>query len=237
MIRLVVGLALLPTAVLTAAAAVRMLAALAWQRHAWPFAVGALCGLGLWLLGVAAPRRGWTQAARFVYVLGHELTHALAAWALGGRVHALKVGAEGGHVDLSRGGVFVCLAPYCLPLYALLVIAGFRLLLWVRPHAELGAFLFLLGLTLSGHWLMTAECLWGRRQPDLACAGGRLFSLAVIGLSNGFVLMFLAKAFFPRSVGLWASLSQVARLSAGFWLWNYGWLKALLGPIGKGYPA
>jgi hypothetical protein len=100
----------------------------------------------------------------------------------------------------------------------------------------LGVFLVLMGATLAGHLLMTGECLWRRKQPDLDAAGGLIFSLAIIALCNGLVVMALSKALFPRSVAFAGPLRQVVELSGRFWSWSYRSLKAFLGPIKAGYP-
>ena len=92
-----------------------------------------------------------------------------------------------------------------------------------------------MGITLAGHLLMTGECLWQRRQPDLAAAGGLLFSLSVIALCNGLAVMLLTKALFPRAVELAGPLRQVAELSAAFWAGGWGLLADALGPIKRGY--
>jgi hypothetical protein len=242
-IRLILGLALLPTAALTLFAAARSLGALlANTSSAWPFLAGAAGASGLWLLGLAAQSRGRAagaralRALRWVYVFGHEFTHVLAAWATGAEVHGMEVRSDGGHVDLSRSGAFISLAPYCVPIYTVLVVVGYRLLQWRAP-GRLGsaAFLALMGATLAGHLLMTAECLWQRRQPDLAAAGGLVFSLAIIALCNGSVVMALTKALFPKLVDMAGPTRQVLRLSAAFWSWNYGLLRGVLDPVRKGY--
>src|SRR5882762_2420149 len=54
-----------------------------------PILAGAGCWLAIYLL---LPKPMW------IYVLGHELTHALWTWALGGRVKKFKAAASGGHV-------------------------------------------------------------------------------------------------------------------------------------------
>ena len=243
MIRLILGLALLPTAALTVFSAAHVLSALfAKAPSAWPFLAGAGAASGLWLLGLAAQSRGRDagarvlRALRWVYVFGHEVTHVLAAWSVGGQVHGIEVSSDGGHVDLSRSGAFISLAPYCIPIYTVIVVVGYRVMQWLYPgRLGLGAFLALMGVTLAGHLLMTGECLWQRRQPDLAAAGGLVFSLAVIAICNGLVVMVLTKALFPRAVALAGPLRQVVELSAGFWVWNYRFLKGFLGPIQKGY--
>lgn len=243
MIRLLLGLALLPTAALTVYSAAHVLGALfAKAPSAWPFLAGACGASGLWLLSLCAESRGRAagarvlRAVRWVYVFGHEFTHVLAAWAVGGKVHAMEVRSDGGHVDLSHSNAFISLAPYCVPIYTILVVLGYRAAQWLWPgRLGLGAFLALMGITLAGHLLMTGECLWQRRQPDLAAAGGLLFSLSVIALCNGLAVMLLTKALFPRAVELAGPLRQVAELSAAFWAGGWGLLADVLGPIRRGY--
>ena len=135
MIRLILGLALLPTAALMVFAAAESLGALLTNAlSAWPFLAGAGAAAGLWLLGLAAQSRGRAageralRALRWIYVFGHEFTHVLAAWSIGAEVHGMEVRSDGGHVDLSRSGAFISLAPYCVPMYALLA-AGIYLAL------------------------------------------------------------------------------------------------------------
>lgn len=228
MIRLLVGLALLPTSLIGLSTAAQALLSLAQAKGAVPF----LGGLGLcatfWLLirsGLWPETRflGWAAALwRRLYVLGHELTHALAAWSLGAEVHGLHVGAQGGHVDLSRSNTFIALAPYCVPFYTLAVILGYRLLCWWRPSClRPEIFLLLTGATLAFHLLLTFEALWDHRQPDLKAAGGTVFSLALIGLANSLLIFLLLKALFPSHVDLGAGLRRTSELTAGFWQWAY----------------
>lgn len=243
MIRLILGLALLPSAALAVYSAAHVLGALFVKApSAWPFLAGASGAAGLWLLSLCAERRGRAagaralRALRWVYVFGHEFTHVLAAWAVGGKVHDMEVRSDGGHVDLSHSNAFISLAPYCVPIYTVLVVVGYRAAQWLFPERlSLGPFLALMGVTLAGHLLMTGECLWRRRQPDLAAAGGLLFSLSVIALCNGLVVMLLTKALFPRAVDIAGPLRQVVELSAAFWAWNYRSLTGFLGPIQRGY--
>ncbi len=238
MIRLLIGLVLLPTAGLTLAAAGRGLGVVAVRSPAsLPFLAGCCLTAAAWLLGRFAAQPGSVLAGletvlRKLYVFGHELTHALAAWAFGGKVLAFHVGESGGHVDLSQTNAFVALAPYCVPLFALAVIAAYRLILWLRPAAGgQSAFLALMGVTLSFHAVKTCEVLWDRRQPDLAAAGGSVFSISWIALANGLVLLALLKALFPREVPIGGELRDVAILTEGFWRWTWGLLRPLASGI------
>ena len=54
-----------------------------------------------------------------VYVFGHELTHALWVWLMGGRVSRFRVGRDGGHIVTDRNNFWIALAPYFFPLYSI----------------------------------------------------------------------------------------------------------------------
>jgi hypothetical protein len=208
-IRLLFGILLLPTSTFILLAGVRELAGGATA----PFWAGMAASLALW----------WqdSRAVRRLYVFGHEATHALAAWGMGGKVHAFRVGDDGGHVDLSESNFIIALAPYCVPIYVLVVVALYRFWLWWAPAAAApGLFLALMGAALAFHWALTAEVLWTRVQPDLAAAGGRIFSLSLIALSNGLCVLLLSKALFPGTVDLGRAASRVYDGSRTFWSWS-----------------
>src|SRR6266700_349000 len=81
----------------------------------WFFSLGAV----LWLIAfIGLPR------PILLYVFGHELTHALWVWLMGGRVSRFRVGRDGGHVVTNRTNFWIALAPYFFPLYSILVIAS-----------------------------------------------------------------------------------------------------------------
>jgi hypothetical protein len=224
MIRLLAGVLLLPLSGALAWGAAKALADVALGA---PSAAPFLAGIGLvvaarligrHLLEPDGRARHAGRAARWVYVAGHELTHALAAWATGGKVFAIKIGETGGHVDLSESGALVALAPYCVPLHALLVVAGYRVLLWLDPGARAESlFLGLMGAALAFHAAMTFDTLTQTKQPDLEAAGGTAFSLALIVAANGLLALVLLKALFPESVALRASVSEAAGEAWRFW--------------------
>lgn len=230
MLRLLIGILLLPLSGSLLWIAAKTLAGVAvHSATAAPFGAGigivfALWAIHRWLIVDPAGPAAWAaRGARWSYVLGHELTHAMAAWATGGSVYAIKVGEKEGHVDLSHSSAFVALAPYCVPFYALAVAAGYRMLLWVRPEAGGEAlFLFLLGGALGAHLLFTWDSLTRTRQPDLDAAGGVLFSVALISIANALMVMLLLKGLFPGSVPLLANLTEAAGMTKRFW--SLAWL-------------
>ena len=216
-LRLAAGVLLAPAAAATLFSAARALGALVGDKGGprW-FLLGAAAYP---VLHMATTGLGFDGLRRAFYVLAHELTHAIAALMSGYRVHRVRVAAHGGHVDTSRVNAFVALAPYIVPLYALGIVGAYRAWLWhagghATPAAH-GLFLAALGAALSFHWVFTALALGTVRQPDLALAGGLVFSLTLIALGNGLVLLLALKCLFPKLV----SLSAAGRLAWDFTRW------------------
>ncbi len=122
------------------------------------------------------------QAFR-TYVLGHELSHALAGLLMGAKIGKMKVGRRGGHVELSKSNFIISLAPYFFPFYTGLVIAA-----WVALgfFCDLSAWeplwLLLVGLTWGFHLTFTV-CMLTQEQPDVL-QNGRLFSYVLIYFAN-----------------------------------------------------
>lgn len=144
-----------------------------------PIAGGAACWIVTYLL---LPKPMW------IYVLGHELTHALWVWLFGGSVKKFKITSGGGHVIVDKTNFLIALSPYFFPLYAVLVIAVFAVghLIWgwkdffVWFHLLIGA-AYAFHITLTAHVLKT-------QQSDIT-SQGYLFSAAVIFLGNTLVLL------------------------------------------------
>lgn len=180
LIKMLVGVLLLPLCIGAALALWRLLPALGRADTVWiPLAAGA----AVWLLiYIVFPRPMW------LYVFGHELTHAVWTWCLGGRVRNIKVSSEGGHVMTSKTNFFVALAPYFFPFYVVLVVVLFLLARLVLPWDRLEDWFFgglgaayAFHLTLTGHILKT-------RQSDIT-EHGYIFSTVIIFLGNVCVLL------------------------------------------------
>jgi hypothetical protein len=121
------------------------------------------------------------------YVLAHELTHALWALMMGGRVGKLHVGKTGGHVELTKTNFIITLAPYFFPFYTFLVIAAYYLAgIWLEVEPYKVGWLGAVGFTWAFHITFTINMLT-QRQPDIQ-EHGRIFSYTVIYLMNGLVI-------------------------------------------------
>ena len=144
-----------------------------------PLGGGVACWLTIYLI---LPKPMW------IYVFGHELTHAIWVWIFGGSVKKFKVTADGGHVIVNKTNFIIALSPYFFPLYAIIVVCVFVAghLYWnwtdffVWFHLLIGA-TYAFHVTLNAHVLKT-------QQTDIT-SQGYLFSAVVIFLGNVLVLL------------------------------------------------
>jgi len=140
----------------------------------WFFSLGAV----LWLIAFFGLPRPIV-----LYVFGHELTHALWVWLMGGRVSRFKVGREGGHILTDKNNFLIALAPYFFPLYSILVIALYGALsLFVNMQPYGRPLYALIGGTWAFHLTFTCWMI-PKNQSDLS-DNGTIFSLVVIYLIN-----------------------------------------------------
>ena len=144
----------------------------------WFFSLGAV----LWLIAFFGLPR-----PILIYVFGHELTHALWVWLMGGRVSRFRVGPDGGHVVTTKANFWIALAPYFFPIYSILTIAiygGLSLFLNMQPYGRL--LYAVIGATWAFHFTFTCWMI-PKNQTDLTDQG-TFFSLVVIYLMNLFLL-------------------------------------------------
>lgn len=140
----------------------------------WFFSLGAV----LWVIAFFGLPR-----PVIVYVFGHELTHALWVWLMGGRVSRFRVGSEGGHIVTNRTNFWIALAPYVFPLYsilAILIYGGLSLFYDMQPYGRL--LYAIIGVTWAFHFTFTCWMI-PKNQSDLS-DHGTFFSLVVIYLAN-----------------------------------------------------
>ena len=179
-LRMLAGLALLP-------AAWGCAMALADAVRAMPVPMDSIFPTGVLALiaGIVVFVVMWVAFPRPVrmYVLGHELTHAVWALMFGARVSDLKVRENGGSVKLSKSNILITLAPYFFPFYTMIVVlvaAATRL--WLGRLPCPWAWMFAVGLTWCFHCCFTVQSLM-QRQPDIL-EYGRMFSWTLIFIIN-----------------------------------------------------
>lgn len=144
-----------------------------------PLVAGAACW---WVIYLLLPRPMW------VYVFGHELTHALWTWLFEGRVRQFRVSSRGGHVVITKNNFLITLAPYFFPLYAVLVFVVFGAASWWWSWDACRVwFLLLLGAAYAFHLTLTWHALQ-TEQTDIT-SQGYVFSAVVIWLGSVLVLL------------------------------------------------
>ena len=144
-LKLLLGLILLPTVCFVVMEAVGTFVAVLQD---FQVAVGLLAGAALYCV----IHFGGYKFER-MYVWGHEATHAVAAMLCGFRVHSITVNKDSGNVKMDRMNALVVLAPYVVPLYAVItgfVYLGIDLFLDAAPYRPV--FVFIVGFFIAFHF-------------------------------------------------------------------------------------
>jgi hypothetical protein len=170
---------------------------------------------------------------RWLYVLGHEATHA--AWALlsRGRVSEFRVHRDGGHILTDKPTVLVTLAPYFYPIPCIVLIIAFALLRLFYPldeappilqngHFEItpmGLYFLLFGLAWGFHISFTVWMI-RRGQSDLRMHGN-FFSLVLIYIGN-IVFLSLLMVLSAAGTGFLSFGMELLRNAEDFseWAWT-----------------
>ena len=157
-----------------------------WQSaEFWYFAIGAV-----WMVGWFASKL-FQPFFLYIYVLGHELTHAVFVYLFRGRVTGFHVSTAGGYITTNKTNLMIALSPYFVPLWSVVAAGSFALLrlFFDLPRAWDLGFYGVMGLTWTFHVVWT---LWmiPRDQPDLK-ENGTFLSLVVIIFGNLLVLVAL----------------------------------------------
>lgn len=172
-----------------------------------------LCGFAAYIPIHVAFRR-----LILIHVFGHELTHAVMAILSGGKVREIYVsGRKGGFTTFTKGNALVYLAPYFLPLYAILL----TVLLKLSKSEYRKIFLVLIGFSISFHILMTIYSI-KQGQSDLK-EQGVIYSLGLILMMNSMILGALLGLLFS-SVNIygymWGGLTNSYWLIVEAWKWT-----------------
>lgn len=210
-IKFIIAILLLPACVGAAQALWMVIRASGSADLTWvPMLAGAACWVVIYLL---LPKPMW------VYVFGHELTHALWTWLFGGEVKKFKATSSGGHVVINKTNFLIALAPYFFPLYAVMVVTVFAVghLIW-NWRGYLPWFHLCVGAAYAFHVSLTAQIL-KTRQSDITSQGW-LFSAVVIFLGNVSVLLIgipllAAKMDLLTALGWWLECTREVLLGLG----------------------
>ena len=125
---------------------------------------------------------------KWIYVFGHELTHAVWSWLFGGRLKKFKVNSNGGHVLITKSNFLTSLAPYFFPMYVVIIFIIYMIgnFFWNWTSYVLW-FYFLIGMMYAFHVTLTYRIL-KIKQPDIV-QEGYIFSAVIIFLGNVCILL------------------------------------------------
>ncbi len=197
-VKMIAGVLLIPACWVLSSAFFKEFARVAIGGAFWATEEFYFFGLGalLWCIAFfGLPRPLW------LYVFGHEATHALWVWLHGGKVREFKVASDGGYIVTDKTNFWIALAPYFFPLYSIALvglwaIAGAFFDLWPY-HRWLYAGV---GVTWGFHATFMVSMI-KRGQSDLTMHG-TFFSLVVIYLVNLIVLSFMLVLACPDVTGM-----------------------------------
>lgn len=145
----------------------------------------------------------------YLYVLGHEMTHAMFVYVCGGRISDIHFSTNGGFIMTNKSNILIALSPYFVPFWSAVLISlhSFTSLWWKIPAGDL-ILVGLLGLTWTFHIIWTIWMI-PKDQPDLK-EHGTFLSLMIIILANLVLL----------SVIICATSKEVKLTGFAFNWWN-----------------
>jgi len=177
------------------------------RRLVMPLAAGFGAGLLFFIL---------VSRLLVLYVFGHELTHWLAAKLFMRKTGPFRVGRARGSVAIERPNIWIVLAPYFIPVYALMVLGAYGItdFCWpARPDWLVPATAAAVGVAYAFHLRLTVFAL-SREQSDLG-NHGRMLSFAVIVLGNVLLLylscMAATRQWHAPAVLAWGNLQRNLR--------------------------
>ncbi len=134
-----------------------------------------------------------------VYIIGHELVHAISTYICGGKVKNIKLNSNSGSVNVDKVNTFIALSPYFVPFYSIVVCIIWALLKYafkLRVATEL--LLFFLGFTITFHIVLTLYAIYIGQQ-DFKISGW-LFSIVLIFIINCLILIIIFIILLPSKL-------------------------------------
>ena len=114
------------------------------------------------------------------YIIAHELSHMIFAIFTGTRIKSVSFRKDNSYVKTGGSNVFVSLGPYILPLYSIVLILIYKMILIIIGYSKFISiiFYFIIGAGYSFHILSTVHYL-KYDQPDMK-RYGYFFSLTFV---------------------------------------------------------
>jgi len=128
-------------------------------------------------------QKAFDKKIRHLYVLVHELTHAITGMLLFNKLRKIKIKAQSGYVCFDQKPNYItAISPYIFPVLNIILFLGFYLSPFHKKN-YFNLFLFLQGFFLSFHTLNTIDVIT-IDQKDFKITGGKIFSITTIVAIN-----------------------------------------------------
>ena len=151
----------------------------------------------------------------YLYILGHELTHALFTWLCGGKVTSFRATFRGGRVTTTKSNFLITLGPYFFPIYTVLIACTyFFVSFFSGAEKNASVFIFLIGFSWAFHIVLTIYFI-KMEQPDIMRMGA-LFSISLIYVINLIIVALILGLFFPE-ISFLAFAKDACRESVEFY--------------------
>ena len=168
----------------------------------------------LFLCGIAAFAlvNLFSKGRPFLYVFAHEVSHAIASFLTGSKVHSIYVSGSGGTTKTEKSNLLILLFPYVFPFFSILILLLYWALDWagdayrIQPY-----FYFLIGFTLTHHLFLTCYFIF-KGQSDIRKAEP-ILALGLVVFLNAVILAAIAGNLFP-------DISVMRTLGRGLWFYK-----------------
>ena len=201
----IIGFLLLPITIICVISFFSVLITIKW--HLYPtylFIIGFIVYFFLYVLN---------KNKSFSYVLGHEISHAIISLLFGGKLLSIFVSHKNGSVSTTKDNFIISLIPYCIPFYAVVLsIIYYVLSIFINTRPLLPLFIFLLGISLSHHCMLTIHYI-NIGQHDIFSQGS-LFSFSIILLLNAITITIIMGFFLKQVpiVSFWQKIIESLKI-------------------------
>lgn len=164
-----------------------------FKKIPWLEGVGMifLCGIAAFALVNL-----FSKGRPFLYVFAHEVSHAIASFLTGSKVHSIYVSGSGGTTKTEKSNLLILLFPYVFPFFSVSVLSFYWALDWAGDvYALKPYFYFLMGFTLTHHLFLTCYFIF-KGQSDIRKAEPVL-ALGLVVFLNAVVLAAIVSSLFP----------------------------------------
>lgn len=146
-----------------------------------------------------------------LYIISHELSHALAGILKGNKIKKIKISDTKGYVSFSKKpDKFTTIFPYIFPFYNILILLLYFLIFLVTEINLYVFFTFFEGFFLTFYIINTISIIL-TPQSDFRKFGGRLKSIFFITMLNICIVMITLVIIFPEKNFVYELITELIK--------------------------